>query len=182
MPRPKVLPSQRQRAVEACNACRSTKKRCSGTVPCTQCQKRGLQDTCFLTIQQVRPAVDRRANVKTPGTTTATLDPIDTTQLPLPTAKMTTTTMRTVEELPVSPPDGASLLSDVLMGDSQMATGLESRSTSRAHGRWSERPNRRTSSASTASFSSTDARMLFNQRGERGESFTATKYHKECYS
>ncbi|KAL7802056.1 hypothetical protein V8C44DRAFT_362499 [Trichoderma aethiopicum] len=49
MPRPKVHPSQRQRAAEACNFCRASKKRCSATVPCTACQRRGIGDSCHLT-------------------------------------------------------------------------------------------------------------------------------------
>ncbi|KAL7944994.1 hypothetical protein V8C42DRAFT_324265 [Trichoderma barbatum] len=49
MPRPKVHPSQRQRAAEACNFCRASKKRCSATVPCTACQRRGIGDSCYLT-------------------------------------------------------------------------------------------------------------------------------------
>ncbi|KAL6876872.1 hypothetical protein J3F83DRAFT_727362 [Trichoderma novae-zelandiae] len=51
MPRPKVHPSQRQRAAEACNFCRASKKRCSATVPCTACQRRGIGDSCYLTHQ-----------------------------------------------------------------------------------------------------------------------------------
>lgn len=49
MPRPKVPADQRQRAAEACNICRETKKRCSGTAPCTQCQRRGVERQCFIT-------------------------------------------------------------------------------------------------------------------------------------
>ncbi|KAJ4015469.1 hypothetical protein NW752_006931 [Fusarium irregulare] len=49
MPRPIVPAHQRQRAAEACNLCRETKKRCSGTAPCTQCVRRGLQTQCFIT-------------------------------------------------------------------------------------------------------------------------------------
>ncbi|KAI6781173.1 GAL4 [Emericellopsis cladophorae] len=49
MPRPKVHPSQRQRASEACNACREAKKRCSGTTPCTHCLRRGMGSSCVLT-------------------------------------------------------------------------------------------------------------------------------------
>lgn len=48
MPRPRLDPSQRQRAAEACNLCRETKKRCSGTAPCTHCLRRGIGDTCFI--------------------------------------------------------------------------------------------------------------------------------------
>ncbi|KAJ6781470.1 hypothetical protein PWT90_02674 [Aphanocladium album] len=49
MPRPKVHPSQRKRAAEACNFCRMSKKKCSATVPCTACQRRGIGNTCYLT-------------------------------------------------------------------------------------------------------------------------------------
>lgn len=49
MPRPKVPAHQRQRAAEACSLCRETKKRCSGTAPCSQCQRRGLERQCFMT-------------------------------------------------------------------------------------------------------------------------------------
>ncbi|KAJ0415190.1 hypothetical protein BJY00DRAFT_293847 [Aspergillus carlsbadensis] len=46
MPRPKVLPANRLRAPEACLACRASKKRCSGTFPCTKCIRNGRADTC----------------------------------------------------------------------------------------------------------------------------------------
>ncbi|OJJ74390.1 hypothetical protein ASPBRDRAFT_171490 [Aspergillus brasiliensis CBS 101740] len=46
MPRPKVHPANRLRAYEACSACRSTKKRCSGTFPCSKCIRLGRADTC----------------------------------------------------------------------------------------------------------------------------------------
>ncbi|KAF4454887.1 hypothetical protein F53441_2680 [Fusarium austroafricanum] len=49
MPRPIVPAHQRQRAAEACNLCRETKKRCSGSAPCTQCVRRGLEGQCFIT-------------------------------------------------------------------------------------------------------------------------------------
>jgi hypothetical protein len=49
MPRPIVPAHQRQRAAEACNLCRETKKRCSGSAPCTQCVRRGLESQCFIT-------------------------------------------------------------------------------------------------------------------------------------
>lgn len=62
MPRPKVHPSQRQRAAEACNFCRASKKRCSATVPCTACQRRGIGDSCYLTH---RPRGSRRVPPRT---------------------------------------------------------------------------------------------------------------------
>lgn len=49
MPRPKVHPANRRRAAEACNFCRASKKRCSATVPCTACERRGIGASCFLT-------------------------------------------------------------------------------------------------------------------------------------
>ncbi|KPM35219.1 hypothetical protein AK830_g11353 [Neonectria ditissima] len=49
MPRPRVHPSLRQRAAEACNYCRTSKKRCSATAPCTACVRRGIEASCYLT-------------------------------------------------------------------------------------------------------------------------------------
>ncbi|OIW34815.1 hypothetical protein CONLIGDRAFT_688771 [Coniochaeta ligniaria NRRL 30616] len=46
MPRPKVHPNERRRAVKACGFCRASKKRCSGTVPCTACRRRGMSSSC----------------------------------------------------------------------------------------------------------------------------------------
>ncbi|KAL4736361.1 hypothetical protein BDV11DRAFT_211283 [Aspergillus similis] len=46
MPRPKVLPANRLRAPEACLACRASKKRCSGTFPCSKCIRNGRAHTC----------------------------------------------------------------------------------------------------------------------------------------
>ncbi|RAL05361.1 Zn(II)2Cys6 transcription factor [Aspergillus ibericus CBS 121593] len=46
MPRPKVHPANRRRAYEACLACRATKKRCSGTFPCSKCVRLGRAETC----------------------------------------------------------------------------------------------------------------------------------------
>ncbi|KAL4973095.1 hypothetical protein BDW66DRAFT_168867 [Aspergillus desertorum] len=47
MPRPKVLPANRVRAPEACLACRASKKRCTGTFPCSKCIRNGRADTCI---------------------------------------------------------------------------------------------------------------------------------------
>ncbi|KAJ6029717.1 hypothetical protein N7499_000864 [Penicillium canescens] len=46
MARPKVLPANRLRANTACTACRSSKKRCSGSFPCTNCINKGRSRTC----------------------------------------------------------------------------------------------------------------------------------------
>ncbi|KAF4508029.1 hypothetical protein G6O67_004467 [Ophiocordyceps sinensis] len=51
MPRPRVLPSQRRRAAEACDFCREVKKRCSGTVPCVHCLRRGIGNQCCISVR-----------------------------------------------------------------------------------------------------------------------------------
>jgi hypothetical protein len=63
MPRPKVQDSQRRRAAEACPYCRATKKKCSGSSPCTQCQQRGMPEQCLITNlpRGFRPRVRRGA-------------------------------------------------------------------------------------------------------------------------
>lgn len=52
MPRPRLLPSQRRRAAEACNFCRDAKKKCSGTAPCTHCLRRGIGAQCTITLRR----------------------------------------------------------------------------------------------------------------------------------
>lgn len=47
MGRPKVLPANRLRANTACTACRASKKRCSGSFPCTNCINKGRGRTCI---------------------------------------------------------------------------------------------------------------------------------------
>lgn len=95
MPRPKVHPSQRQRAAEACNFCRASKKRCSATVPCTACQRRGIGDSCHLTH---RPRGFRAA------------------PLPLPHPPRTRASAPAPEQVPGSP-SGGDCVPDVLLGD-----------------------------------------------------------------
>lgn len=72
MPRPKVHPANRLRAYEACNACRSTKKRCSGTFPCSKCIRLGRADTC---VPSPRSAAQRpTANTRISGNSNASYD------------------------------------------------------------------------------------------------------------
>lgn len=47
MGRPKVDPANRLRANTACTACRASKKRCSGSFPCTNCIQKGRARTCI---------------------------------------------------------------------------------------------------------------------------------------
>lgn len=49
MPRRPVKPQDRQRVVRACDACKSSKKRCDGNKPCNGCKKKGNSDTCHYT-------------------------------------------------------------------------------------------------------------------------------------
>jgi hypothetical protein len=46
MARPKVHPENRLRANTACTACRTSKKRCSGYFPCTNCIHKGRGGSC----------------------------------------------------------------------------------------------------------------------------------------
>ncbi|KAJ5674324.1 uncharacterized protein N7477_004258 [Penicillium maclennaniae] len=47
MGRPKVHPANRLRANTACTTCRASKKRCSGSFPCTNCIHKGRGRTCI---------------------------------------------------------------------------------------------------------------------------------------
>lgn len=47
MGRPKVHPANRLRANTACTTCRASKKRCSGSFPCTNCIRKGCGRTCI---------------------------------------------------------------------------------------------------------------------------------------
>ncbi|RGP59202.1 hypothetical protein FSPOR_11495 [Fusarium sporotrichioides] len=73
MPRPIVPAHQRQRAAEACNLCRETKKRCSGSAPCTQCVRRGLESQCFITYaprgSRTRARAERAAAINSVAST-----------------------------------------------------------------------------------------------------------------
>lgn len=48
MPRKKVAPDDRVRAVRACRPCRQRKKKCNGINPCSNCLKRGIASECDL--------------------------------------------------------------------------------------------------------------------------------------
>lgn len=73
MPRPKVLPSQRQRASEACNSCREAKKRCSGTAPCTHCLRRGIGGTCVIS-HRPRGSRNSQSSIAVSGDTAVPMD------------------------------------------------------------------------------------------------------------
>lgn len=46
MPRPKVRPEDRQRAVKACLPCKSSKKKCDSRMPCSNCRQRERETSC----------------------------------------------------------------------------------------------------------------------------------------
>lgn len=46
MPRPKVLPENRQRSSRACQPCRASKKKCDGSLPCSNCAQRNIRRHC----------------------------------------------------------------------------------------------------------------------------------------
>ncbi|POR38885.1 hypothetical protein TPAR_00891 [Tolypocladium paradoxum] len=47
MPRPKVRPEDRQRAVMACTPCKNSKKRCDSRTPCSNCCRRDCEAACI---------------------------------------------------------------------------------------------------------------------------------------
>ncbi|KAI6767700.1 hypothetical protein HG530_005709 [Fusarium avenaceum] len=74
MPRAIVPAHQRQRAAEACNLCRETKKRCSGSAPCTQCVRRGLDQQCFITYAPRGSRTRARAEAASRAAASSTTD------------------------------------------------------------------------------------------------------------
>ena len=57
MGRPKINPANRLRANTACTICRASKKRCSGSFPCTNCINKGRAHACvpFKSTSTTRP-------------------------------------------------------------------------------------------------------------------------------
>lgn len=54
MPRPHVKPEDRQRVANACAPCKTSKKRCDATTPCTPCIKKGQPESCTYTTRRSR--------------------------------------------------------------------------------------------------------------------------------
>lgn len=61
MGRPKVNPENRLRANTACTKCRASKKRCSGSFPCTNCIRKGHASSCipFKSLPESSPSSHR---------------------------------------------------------------------------------------------------------------------------
>ncbi|KAJ6441094.1 Fungal specific transcription factor [Purpureocillium lavendulum] len=58
---------QRRRAAEACNVCRETKKKCSGSVPCTHCLRRGIAAQCAISFRPSRGSRPSASSHPGPG-------------------------------------------------------------------------------------------------------------------
>lgn len=149
MLRPKVLAHQRQRVAEACNICRETKKKCSGSAPCTQCQHRGLEPQCLMTYAPRGSRTKARAEAAQRGasTTTASSWPQDVPGL----------------LSPVREPVNVSYQGSSVTGNNsfQPVSPSESR-------RGDDDDSRNMSSVVEASSTNNPARMLLNLRAERG--------------
>lgn len=46
MPRPKIRPENRIRALRACDACKTSKTRCDAKMPCASCTRKNRADRC----------------------------------------------------------------------------------------------------------------------------------------
>ena len=89
MPRRPVKPQDRQRVVRACDQCKSSKKRCDGSQPCSPCQKKGYDGICHYTagrrhhplpqpplaLSQPAPAGDAPLAFEGSGTSESVLSP-----------------------------------------------------------------------------------------------------------
>ncbi|KAH7367040.1 hypothetical protein B0T11DRAFT_49889 [Plectosphaerella cucumerina] len=65
MPRPKVRPEDRQRAVRACVPCKNSKKRCDARLPCSNCCRRECEAACIFDSEPYprhRSSETRRSN------------------------------------------------------------------------------------------------------------------------
>ena len=189
MPRPKVHPSMRQRASEACNSCREAKKRCSGTAPCTHCLRRGTGDSCYISHRPRGHRGHRQSLPEEPPSQILNQD-------------VTTYSLPTFEGIrPVTSAERSSLralqspVTSALLGPQQAATPVnptppsrtnefrpispsDSRtteadgSTARSHGRPSvsstSRPVQEWESEPSLLSVKPSSRMLLNLRGERG--------------
>lgn len=141
MPRPKVPAHQRQRAVEACNLCREAKKRCSGSAPCTQCLRRGLEHQCFITYapRGSRARARAEASIRASDTTSWTRDE--------PTSPRRRASNHAVQQ---SDADTVEVFQPLSPSDSRQEDGEGSQSEQ------------------TDASSTNPPRMLLNSRGERG--------------
>ena len=173
MPRPKVLPSQRQRAPEACNSCREAKKRCSGTPPCTHCLRRGIGDSCFISNQpRGRRRSSTAATITSPsprvgpgsGTTRATVTSLTRSVLQTP-APLGPAGHSPSLSINVAPASETTEFRPLSPSDSR-TTDLGASSISRSV--VEQPPHRPEPSGDMLLSAKPSSRMLLNLRGERG--------------
>lgn len=103
MGRPKVHPDNRLRANTACTKCRASKKRCSGTFPCTNCIRKGHARSCipFKSIAEHSPDTQRdRSSRSALETISAWEGPGETLQSPLDSRRAASPTDRLIERAP----------------------------------------------------------------------------------
>ncbi|KAJ9617811.1 uncharacterized protein PV06_06239 [Exophiala oligosperma] len=137
MPRPKVRPEDRQRAVKACIPCKASKKRCDAQQPCSNCVRKKAEETCEYAESMVRPRgihahTARAASVQQSSTTTTT---------------------NTVEREHDGDTSTRSPIEEVAYESSPAATATGKRKRSPARGSGQRR--------------SSDGRLLLNSRGEK---------------
>ncbi|KAJ5813449.1 uncharacterized protein N7503_000199 [Penicillium pulvis] len=112
MGRPKVNPENRLRANTACTKCRASKKRCSGSFPCTNCIRKGHARSC----------IPFKSNPESPSSH----------RDPTPRSRSRLDTIPTWDdsngplETPVSPPNRAGSPSDRLLQRQRPAAGSRS--------------------------------------------------------
>ncbi|KAF9887522.1 hypothetical protein FE257_010100 [Aspergillus nanangensis] len=75
MPRPKVPFDKRQRTAEACTFCQTSKKRCSATLPCTNCVRRGRGQFCTLQKQSTASPEQRLPHEQLSPQSKVSMDP-----------------------------------------------------------------------------------------------------------
>lgn len=166
MPRPRLLPSQRRRAAEACNFCREAKKKCSGTAPCTHCLRRGIAGQCAISLRPrdfrhggpgLGPAPGPAA--PTPGATPGRPPPSRQERLDQQSTASPLTTRSGDRPAPSDEHDDG--FRPPTPSDSRHGAAIPtSPGGRRAH---------RRSDASSISAANPHARMLLNLRGERGK-------------
>ncbi|KAJ5638230.1 hypothetical protein N7490_008109 [Penicillium lividum] len=84
MGRPKINPENRLRANTACTKCRASKKRCSGSFPCTNCIRKGEARSCIPF--KSRPESSSRHREQTPSSRLNTITAWDDPNQPLETS------------------------------------------------------------------------------------------------
>lgn len=157
MGRPKVPDSERRRAAVACTYCRAMKKKCSATIPCVHCQRRGIGASCSFTSLQTRPENAPPRSLRTR----------------LPSAVISASPMTPGTAVSASPPRNAGLNINF---DDQSSSSATAVSPSTHKRRYSSadatNPHKHARTAKCLSDdrgARTRPRFLLNRRGEQGK-------------